>query len=63
MIEMTIKELMHELSTFSEDTRIDFVLLDEDWEDSTKDIELKVKGVVGSGDTGLTQYLELGLTK
>ena len=48
---MTIKDLIKILSDYPSDTRLDFVLLDEDWEDSCKDISLDVKGIVGSGET------------
>ena len=57
---MTIEELMKELSDYPKDTRIDFVLLGEDWEDSFYDTPLDIKGVVGSGETDV-KYIELGL--
>ena len=57
---MTIEELMKELSDYPKDTRIDFVLLGEDWEDSFYDTRLDIKGVVGSGETDV-KYIELGL--
>ena len=57
---MTIKELIKELSTYSQDTRIDFILLDKDWTDNTRDTYLSVKGIVGSGDD-VEKYIELGL--
>ena len=42
-------------------TKIDFVLLGKDWEDSyLNDIPLDIKGVVGSGETDV-KYVELGL--
>ena len=56
---MIIKELIKQLSTYPQDTRIDFILLDKDWEDSTKDTYLNVKGIVGSGADN--EYIELGL--
>ena len=58
---MTIKELINELSNYPKDTRVDFVLLGKDWEDSyLNDIPLDIKGVVGSGETDV-KYVELGL--
>jgi len=57
---MTIKDLMKILSDYPSDTRLDFVLLDEDWEDSCKDISLDVKGIVGSGETDV-KYIEIGV--
>ena len=58
---MTIKELIKELSTYPQDTRIDFILLDkENWLDNTRDTYLTVKGIVGSGDC-VEKYIELGL--
>ena len=56
---MNIKELIKELSDYPQDTRIDFILLDKDWEDSTKDTYLNIKGIVGSGVDN--EYIELGL--
>tara|TARA_B100000424_G_scaffold229174_1_gene190550 strand:- start:155 stop:343 length:189 start_codon:yes stop_codon:yes gene_type:complete len=58
---MTIKQLIKQLSDYPKNTRVDFVLLSKDWEDSNKDTELRVKGVVGSGDTFNGKYVELGL--
>ena len=57
---MTIKELINELSNYPKDTRVDFVLLGKDWEDSFYDTPLNIKGVVGSGETAV-KYIELGL--
>ena len=57
---MTKGELMNILSDYSSDTRLDFVLLDEEWEDSCKDISLNVKGIVGSGETNV-KYVEIGV--
>ena len=57
---MTIEELMKELSDYPKDTRVDFVLLGKDWEDSFYDTPLDIKGVVGSGETDV-KYIELGL--
>ena len=57
---MTIKDLIKILSDYPSDTRLDFVLLDEDWEDSCKDISLDVKGIVGSGETDV-KYIEIGV--
>ena len=57
---MTIKQLIKELSDYPQNTRIDFILLDKDWEDSNKDTYLNLKGIVGSGETD-TKYIELGL--
>ena len=57
---MTIKELINELSNYPKDTRVDFVLLGKDWEDSFYDTPLNIKGVVGSGETDV-KYVELGL--
>lgn len=56
---MTIKELIKELSVYPPDTRLDFTLLGEDWENSCQDICLKFKGIVGSGETEVN-YLEIG---
>jgi hypothetical protein len=56
---MTIKELIKELSGYPPDTRLDFTLLGEDWEDSCQDTCLKFKGIVGSGETEVN-YLEIG---
>ncbi len=60
---MTIKDLIKELSEYPPDVRLDFILLGEDWEDSTMDTYLKFKGIVGSGtmDCDDTMYLEIGL--
>jgi hypothetical protein len=57
---MTIKDLINTLSEYPSDTRLDFVLLDKDWEDSCKDISLNVKGIVGSGETDV-KYVEIGV--
>ena len=57
---MTIGDLVKELSDYPHDTRIDFVLLGEDQEDSYCDTHLNVKGVVGSGESDVN-YIELGL--
>ena len=57
---MTIKDLINTLSEYPSDTRLDFVLLDKDWEDSCKDISLNVKGIVGSGETNV-KYVEIGV--
>ena len=59
---MTIKELINELSNYPKDTRVDFVLLGKNWEDSFYDTPLNIKGIVGSGETDV-KYIELGLTK
>jgi len=59
---MTIKELINELSNYPKDTRLDFVLLGKDWEDSFCDTPLNIKGIVGSGETDI-KYIELGLTE
>ena len=59
---MTIKDLINTLSEYPSDTRLDFVLLDKDWEDSCKDISLNVKGIVGSGETDV-KYIEIGVVK
>ena len=56
---MTKEELIKKLSDYPQDTRIDFILLDKDWEDSTKDTYLNIKGIVGSGADN--EYIELGL--
>tara|TARA_R100000664_G_C2645220_1_gene68347 strand:- start:223 stop:417 length:195 start_codon:yes stop_codon:yes gene_type:complete len=58
----TIKDLINNLSDYPPDTRLDFVLLDDDWEDSSKDTSLNVKGVVGSGETDV-KYIEIGVVK
>ncbi len=58
-MKMTKEELIKKLSDYPQDTRIDFILLDKDWEDSTKDTYLNIKGIVGSGVDN--EYIELGL--
>ena len=60
---MKIKKLIKLLSEYPPHTRLDFVLLGEDWEDACQDTELKIKGIVGSGtmDCDDTMYLEIGL--
>ena len=59
---LTIRRLMSELRDYPNDTRIDFILLNKDLEDSTKDTYLNVKGVVGSGEAeDGRDYVELGL--
>ena len=54
---------MKVLSEYPPHTRLDFVLLGEDWEDACQDTELKFKGIVGSGETTRIgyNYLEIGL--
>jgi len=60
---MTIKDLINTLSKYPLNTRLDFVLLDkEDWEDSCKDVTLKIKGIVGSGETDV-KYVEVGVER
>ena len=51
------------LSEYPPHTRLDFVLLGEDWEDACQDTELKIKGIVGSGETTRIgyKYLEIGV--
>jgi hypothetical protein len=58
---MKVKDLIKELSDYPQDTRIDFIFLDKDWEDSTKDTYLSVKGIVGSGGDDANKYIEFGL--
>ena len=60
---MTIKKLIKMLSEYPPHTRLDFVLLGEDWEDACQDTELKIKGIVGSGETTRIgyKYLEIGV--
>ena len=59
---LTIRRLINELKDYPSDTRIDFILLNKDWEDSTKGTYLNVKGVVGSGEAeDGRDYVELGL--
>ena len=59
---LTIRRLINELKDYPSDTRIDFILLNKDWEDSTKDTYLNVKGVGGSGEAeDGRDYVELGL--
>ena len=60
-MKMTKEELIKKLSDYPQDTRIDFILLDKDWEDSTKDTYLNVKGIVGSGADDVNEYIEFGL--
>jgi len=59
---MTVKDLINTLSNYPLDTRLDFVLLNEDWEDSCKDVTLNIKGIVGSGETDV-KYVEVGVEK
>ena len=47
---MTIKELMEELKHYPSDTRLDFVMVDRDWEDVAYDPYIEYFGIVGSGD-------------
>ena len=60
-MKMTKEELIKKLSDYPQDTRIDFILLDKDWEDSTKDTYLNVKGIVGSGVDDANKNIEFGL--
>jgi len=57
---MLIKDLINELKSYDPKTRIDFIVLDKDWEDSTKDTYVNFKGVVGSGEDS-KKYIEIGL--
>tara|TARA_B100000575_G_C23135976_1_gene659912 strand:- start:495 stop:683 length:189 start_codon:yes stop_codon:yes gene_type:complete len=59
---MTVKDLITELSGYSDDTRLDFILLGEDWENSADDTALDIKGIVGSGETDV-KYIEIGVSK
>lgn len=45
---MTIKELMEELKGYPSDTRLDFVMVDKNWEDAPYDPYIKYFGIVGS---------------
>ena len=47
---MLIKDLINELKSYDPNTRIDFICLNKDWEDSTKDTYVTFKGIVGSGE-------------
>ena len=47
---MTVRELVKYLSKYPSDTRLDFVLLDEDWEDACKDSCLKFSSVISIQD-------------
>ena len=59
---LTIRRLISELRDYPSDTRIDLILLNKDWEDSTKDTYLNVKGIVGSGEAeDGRDYVELGV--
>ena len=59
---MTVKDLINTFPNYPLDTRLDFVLLNEDWEDSCKDVTLNIKGIVGSGETDV-KYVEVGVEK
>lgn len=59
---MTIKELIDELKDYPSDTRLDFVIVDRNWEDVNYDPEINYFGIVGSGETrddADIQYLEV----
>ena len=58
---MLIKDLINELKSYDPNTRIDFICLDKDWEDSTKDTYVTFKGIVGSGEDQ-KKYIEIGFT-
>ena len=45
---MTIKELMEELKDYPSDTRLDFIMVDRNWEDVPYDPEINYFGIVGS---------------
>ena len=47
---MTIKELMKELKDYPSDTRLDFIMVDRNWEDVPYDPEINYFGIVGSGE-------------
>ena len=58
---MLIKDLINELKSYDPNTRIDFICLNNDWEDSTKDTYVTFKGIVGSGEDQ-KKYIEIGFT-
>ena len=58
---MLIKDLINELKSYDPNTRIDFIYLNKDWEDSTKDTYVTFKGIVGSGEDQ-KKYIEIGFT-
>tara|TARA_A100000172_G_C3043202_1_gene111308 strand:+ start:2874 stop:3140 length:267 start_codon:yes stop_codon:yes gene_type:complete len=47
---MTIKELMKEFKNYPSDTRLDFIMVDRNWEDVPYDPEINYFGIVGSGE-------------
>ena len=47
---MTIKQLMKKLKNYQSDTRLDFLIVDKNWEDANYDPRIKYFGIVGSGE-------------
>tara|TARA_R100001086_G_scaffold214973_1_gene131078 strand:+ start:552 stop:815 length:264 start_codon:yes stop_codon:yes gene_type:complete len=47
---MTIKELMKELKNYPSDTRLEFIMVDRNWEDVPYNPEINYFGIVGSGE-------------
>lgn len=45
----TVKDLIKKLSKYPPHTRLDFMVVEKDWEDSAQDIYLDFFGIVGSG--------------
>ena len=53
---------MEELKNYPSDTRLDFVIVDRDWEDVPYDPYIEYFGIVGSGETmdnADIQYLDV----
>ena len=46
---ITVKDLIKKLSQYPPHTRLDFIIVEKDWEDSVEDISLNYFGIVGSG--------------
>ena len=47
---MTVKQLIEELKVYPSDTRLDFRMVDKDWEDCVEDPLIHYFGIVGSGE-------------
>ena len=46
---ITVKDFIKKLSQYPPHTRLDFMVVEKDWEDSDQDIYLNFFGIVGSG--------------
>jgi hypothetical protein len=47
---MTVKQLIDELKVYPSDTRLDFRIVDKDWDDCNDDPLIHYFGIVGSGE-------------